>query len=759
VRLDEVVLRALEKEPARRYQQASEVKTDMETILTQQPDLAVGRKIPRPGIRTPEERITRMKRRIIYGAGAVVMAVLAGILWEGKRFAAAHDARKAAVRAAEQAAAMKPDTLTNLAAEVPSERVAEYKNISTRLDALTRQQQELLLQYRSSHPLAENVRMRIEKLAKAKQQLETGYPGLLTVNASDVASPPTPSPGTNADAAQAASEAFARRYGLAGPAPAPAAISSLPAGVDTNLGAAPKPGERWYEVSGEVRSPGRQAYQSRITVLQAIALAGGFTDFADKKKVLLTHRRGRSEVVNCVKALDDPSLDMGLQPGDTILVQRQAEADVGPTAPHVETDADSAQAARESFARRYGLEAPAALAATNAIGPRIQFGSLVHDFGRVRSGEQVKYSYVFTNAGDQSLELNVSPACGCITADWTREVEPGKTGVIPIAFNTAGYAGPILKSIAVYCNDRTNPRPVLQFKGTVWKSVDVVPAIAVLNLSTDAPPASVTVRLTNNLPEPITLSAPESNNRALAAELKTLRPGKEFQVVVTPVSPLTPGTVQALITLKTSSTNTPIITIPAVATMHPVGTNNPARGALPPAWPLGTDIASTIPGPEGLVLTRLTPLYLKVSLEGVPPSERGPFYVIGIQKEAALNFRDRSKSQRYCRLGDKNETFALRDVKAPPDNPTNITVLLELNDTGQHVEVSCNHPFQRLEGYTADLQYGPERRTWARKRVGEGLAIGGDEYQIIAITQTSVVLWQKSNNKTWAVEYAEAPER
>ncbi len=34
VRLDEVVLHALEKEPERRYQHASEVKTDVETIVT-----------------------------------------------------------------------------------------------------------------------------------------------------------------------------------------------------------------------------------------------------------------------------------------------------------------------------------------------------------------------------------------------------------------------------------------------------------------------------------------------------------------------------------------------------------------------------------------------------------------------------------------------------------------------------------------------------------------------------------------------------
>src|SRR5262245_55801987 len=34
VRLDEVVLRALEREPERRYQQASQVKTDVETIAS-----------------------------------------------------------------------------------------------------------------------------------------------------------------------------------------------------------------------------------------------------------------------------------------------------------------------------------------------------------------------------------------------------------------------------------------------------------------------------------------------------------------------------------------------------------------------------------------------------------------------------------------------------------------------------------------------------------------------------------------------------
>jgi polysaccharide biosynthesis/export protein VpsN len=79
---------------------------------------------------------------------------------------------------------------------------------------------------------------------------------------------------------------------------------------------------RWYYVEGEVRGPSRQIYSSRITVLKAITSAGGFTDFAKKTKVQLTHVDGRTQIVNCKKALRNPSLDPEVYPGDTIHVPR-----------------------------------------------------------------------------------------------------------------------------------------------------------------------------------------------------------------------------------------------------------------------------------------------------------------------------------------------------------------------------------------------------------------------------------------------------
>ena len=140
-------------------------------------------------------------------------------------------------------------------------------------------------------------------------------------------------------------------------------------------------------------------------------------------------------------------------------------------------------------------------------------------------------------------------------------------------------------------------------------------------------------------------------------------------------------------------------------------------------------------------------------------ADSGPRYVIGLQNEAGADARSRVKRQYYCSLDNSGpqDTFALREVKAPPDNPTNATVVLELKDSRERVTVSKDHPFQRVEGYAANLRYEPENKTWINKRVGSVLRLAGDEAQIIAITRMEVLMGVKSNGKTWAIEYKGAP--
>ena len=78
-------------------------------------------------------------------------------------------------------------------------------------------------------------------------------------------------------------------------------------------------------VSGEVRTPGVYPLRGETTLLQVIPMAGGFTEWADQKKVLVIRKEGEKDrriVVNYKKIVsgDDMGSNIVLKPGDTIIV-------------------------------------------------------------------------------------------------------------------------------------------------------------------------------------------------------------------------------------------------------------------------------------------------------------------------------------------------------------------------------------------------------------------------------------------------------
>jgi polysaccharide export outer membrane protein len=81
--------------------------------------------------------------------------------------------------------------------------------------------------------------------------------------------------------------------------------------------------DRFFYVGGEVRQPSRQIFIGRITVTQAIQSAGDFTDFADQRDVRVIRATGKVDIIDCKAALDDPTRDMPVYPGDNIVVGRR----------------------------------------------------------------------------------------------------------------------------------------------------------------------------------------------------------------------------------------------------------------------------------------------------------------------------------------------------------------------------------------------------------------------------------------------------
>ena len=81
---------------------------------------------------------------------------------------------------------------------------------------------------------------------------------------------------------------------------------------------------RVFFVDGEVRQPGRLVYTGELTVLKAVASAGGFTDFAARTRIELVRSTGEKFVINARKAKDQPRLDLPVIPGDRIFVPRRS---------------------------------------------------------------------------------------------------------------------------------------------------------------------------------------------------------------------------------------------------------------------------------------------------------------------------------------------------------------------------------------------------------------------------------------------------
>ena len=168
-----------------------------------------------------------------------------------------------------------------------------------------------------------------------------------------------------------------------------------------------------------------------------------------------------------------------------------------------------------------------------ADAPKIEFQSTTYDFGKIKQGEVSRHDYYFTNTGNATLEiLAVKPGCGCTTAGtWDKTVEPGKTGSIPLQFNSTGFGGSVSKSATVTCNDPARSNVVLVLSGTVWRPVDITPAMAMFQIDSDSQTNQTKViKIVSNLEEPLTITEVTSANKSFTTEVKTVKEGKEYRV-------------------------------------------------------------------------------------------------------------------------------------------------------------------------------------------------------------------------------------
>ncbi|MES2387192.1 MAG: DUF1573 domain-containing protein [Bacteroidota bacterium] len=93
---------------------------------------------------------------------------------------------------------------------------------------------------------------------------------------------------------------------------------------------------------------------------------------------------------------------------------------------------------------------------------QITFETPAHDFGDLKQGERVSYTFKFKNTGKLPFMIyNVQTTCGCTAPEWpANPVGPGKSGQIVVNFNSAGKSGRQNKVCTILSNAANNREPI-----------------------------------------------------------------------------------------------------------------------------------------------------------------------------------------------------------------------------------------------------------------------------------------------------------
>jgi len=203
-------------------------------------------------------------------------------------------------------------------------------------------------------------------------------------------------------------------------------------------------------------------------------------------------------------------------------------------------------------------------AAQPQAAPAIYSPAPEFEFGEQDNTTKVSHDFTIMNVGTAVLNItDVKSSCGCTIAEMKKKsLNPGEETTVSATFDLKGKQGPQTKAISVSSNDPKVPVYKLELRGTAVPAVLVEPNF--LNfarvLGDTVEPQTVLIKA-NKSDVTINVQRVEVNSDEWAATHTVVTEGKEHQIVVNNVKPLTPGIAQAIVTVFTDDPKQPQIPI------------------------------------------------------------------------------------------------------------------------------------------------------------------------------------------------------
>ena len=215
--------------------------------------------------------------------------------------------------------------------------------------------------------------------------------------------------------------------------------------------------------------------------------------------------------------------------------------------------------------------------------------------------------FEFKNVGTETLKiLEAKPRCICSVAEnYTREVPPGQSGVIPFKLNTTAKHGRVDESLTIKTNDPNTPDMVLRLAGLVKTvcRVEVLHDDAVRDNSPEFVNMRASsaifgrveanqklgriLRMVNTTGAPLSLElstiTPEDSH--FRAHLKETKPGQEYELSVHGDPPFAIGHNSATIVFTTNISDFPLYQLAVSAYVAPRVEIIPQKIVIDPDYP------------------------------------------------------------------------------------------------------------------------------------------------------------------------------
>jgi Protein of unknown function (DUF1573) len=156
-----------------------------------------------------------------------------------------------------------------------------------------------------------------------------------------------------------------------------------------------------------------------------------------------------------------------------------------------------------------------------------------YDFGIVKQGERVSHVFEIRNTGEAPLHIEkVEMSLPGMTSRFRPEVLPGAFVPINVEWNTMGFSGETEATAIVYTDDPKRPQTVLHLTATIRAPIEFVPFPAVFFTAYQDEAPEKHIRILNHEADPLELGRIQFPENHYTVQLRTVRPGQEFELLV-----------------------------------------------------------------------------------------------------------------------------------------------------------------------------------------------------------------------------------